>query len=59
MYCPKDFKPCIDDLCRGGGCLEMGGAQMYEKCIGCGAFISDDDHDACTCEEDDYEFEGS
>lgn len=25
MICPKDLKPCCDDLCYGGGCLAMGG----------------------------------
>ena len=56
MLCPKDFKPCCDDLCYGGGCLITGEA-MYERCGGCGALVSDDDHENCTC--DDYEDERS
>lgn len=32
----------------------MGGAPMLEKCRGCGAFISDDDMLACTC-DDEYD----
>jgi hypothetical protein len=55
MLCPKDFKPCIDDLCYGGGCLEMDGAPMYSRCDGCGAPVSDEDMDLCTCDPDDYE----
>lgn len=53
-YCPKDFRPCIDDLCYGGGCIEMDGAPMYNKCAGCGKFVSDDDHDNCICDDYDY-----
>lgn len=53
MLCPRDFKPCIDDLCYGGGCIESDGAAMYTRCPGCHALISDDDTYGCTC--DDYE----
>lgn len=28
MRCPKDFKPCIDSLCRGGGCIQMEGEPL-------------------------------
>lgn len=53
--CPKDFRPCCDDLCYGGGCIYTGEA-LYERCTGCGNLVSDDDHDECTCEyeDDDY-----
>lgn len=57
-YCPKDLSPCCDDLCIGGGCLKMNGAEMLEKCPGCGAFISDDDQDNCTCDPYDDETVG-
>lgn len=50
MICPKDFQPCIDDLCYGGGCIRMEGMAVYEKCDGCGALVSDDGHDECACE---------
>lgn len=54
-YCPKDGKPCIDDLCHGGGCLRMHGAPMLFKCPGgCGALISDDDTMDCMCDDDYY-----
>lgn len=53
-YCPKDMKPCIDDLCHGGGCLEMEGAPMYYRCNGCGKLVSEDDTDLCECEPEDY-----
>ena len=56
MLCPKDFKPCCDDLCHGGGCLMMEGMAMYHECEGCGALISDDDHDECSCEPDYYDY---
>ena len=49
MLCPKDLKPCVDDLCRGSGCVLTGEA-LYEKCHGCGALVSEDDHDDCICE---------
>lgn len=54
MLCPKDMKPCCDDLCYGGGCIDMGGAAMYKRCYGCGALVSDDDMEECTCEDDRY-----
>lgn len=50
MICPKDMKPCCDDLCYSGTCLCMPGVMPYEHCDGCGALVSEDDHDACTCE---------
>lgn len=52
VICPKTLHPCIDDLCYGGGCLELGGAPMLSKCPGCGALISDEDDMNCTCEEE-------
>lgn len=58
MLCPKDLKPCMDDLCYGGGCICSGyeGMGMYYKCDGCGALISDDDMDECECDPyPDYE----
>lgn len=54
MYCPKDFRPCCDDLCYGGGCLAMEGAPMLQKCDGCGAFISEEDSDNCTCDYEEF-----
>lgn len=53
MYCPKDFQPCCDDLCYGSGCLEMDGLPMYEKCPGCGKFISEEDTDSCECDPEE------
>ena len=54
MICPKDGKPCCDDLCYGGGCLELEGAPMLYRCPGCGVLISDEDDLDCTCEPYDY-----
>lgn len=53
MYCPKDLKPCIDDLCYGGGCIAMDGEPMVFKCPGCGQFVSDEDDEDCTCEPEE------
>ena len=53
MICPKDMKPCIDDLCYGGGCIEMNGAPMYYRCA-CGQLVSDGDMDNCLCEPEEY-----
>lgn len=49
-YCPKDLKPCIDDLCHGGGCIECNGEPLYYPCGGCGKLVSEDDGDLCVCE---------
>lgn len=60
MYCPKDFAPCADDLCRGANSCLYTKTALYERCPGrCGQLVSDDDHDMCECEpvydEDDHE----
>lgn len=58
MLCPKDMKPCCDDLCHGGGCLEMEGYPMLGVCDFCGGVIDDEipDCSTCTCgDEDDYD----
>lgn len=58
MLCPIDFKPCCDDLCHGGGCInDPGRSEMYEPCGGCGNYVSGSDKDDCTCEPDydDYD----
>ena len=50
MLCPKDFQPCIDDLCRGSNrCFDTGEA-LYEECHGCKQLVSSEDHEACICE---------
>lgn len=53
--CPKTMKPCIDDLCRGSGCLEMNGYPMLKVCVVCKGFIDDEISDCgtCTCDDDD------
>ena len=55
VICPKDMQPCCDDLCYGGGCLMMDGAPMLHKCLGCNAWISDDDTMDCVCEPEYFE----
>lgn len=56
-YCPADLKPCIDDLCYGGGCLNplAAGEAMLMRCDGCLQFVAIDgsDSEACECEPDD------
>lgn len=54
--CPATLKPCIGDLCYGGGCLRLGGEEMLVPCNGCGKLVgmhggNDDD---CECDTDDY-----
>ena len=57
MICPKDYRPCCDDLCRGGGCLRMGGYPMLVVCHKCKGFIDDenDQLSSCVCDEPDEE----
>ena len=55
--CPRTMEPCIDDMCYGGGCMEMEGYEMLEVCQFCGGTI---DHEiaecsTCTCDEEDRE----
>lgn len=55
--CPKDQKPCWDDLCYGSGCMQMDGYEMLEACAICGGYV---DHEfsecsTCTCDEADDE----
>lgn len=40
MICPKDGKPCCDDLCYGGGCL-YGGGPNFPLCPACGSTVDD------------------
>lgn len=62
--CPKDLKPCIDDLCFGGSCLLLPGVCPLTRCNGCGQFVSLDGSDLedCECEpeqrEDRWEDDG-
>ena len=52
-YCPKDLKPCPDDVCRGSGsCLEID-APLLKKCPRCGALF-DDEVLFCECPPDDW-----
>lgn len=54
--CPRDMKPCCDDLCYGGGCLWLGGEAMLERCPGgCGGLVAVDgsDNDDCRCDPAD------
>ena len=52
IYCPRDSKVCIDDLCYGGSCLMMAGVAPGERCDGCGVVVFRDIED-CRCELDD------
>jgi hypothetical protein len=58
MFCPKDFQPCCDDLCRGSRrCFEIDEAMM-ERCE-CGGLVAVDgsDNEQCTCDPYDYDDE--
>lgn len=65
MICPKDMKPCCDDICRGGGCLQYGGTVPgLTTCGGCGQLVpidgSPDDVFECECEcEPEYDMENA
>lgn len=57
MPCPKDGRPFCDDLCYGGGCLQMSGYSMLAQCTLCGGTIDEEipDCGTCTCDEiDEY-----
>lgn len=53
--CPATLQPCIDDLCRAGGCLRMPDVPPLMKCV-CNELVGidgSDPLDACACYEDD------
>lgn len=61
MICPKDGSACVDDLCRGSGCMAMDGYPMLEMCRVCGGLI---DHEnpsigTCSCDDGDDDFHDS
>jgi len=54
--CPKDYKPCCDDLCHGGGCLRMNGYEMLVVCDVCKGIIDEEIPECGTCKcGEDYE----
>ncbi len=54
MICPKDFQPCVDDMCYGGGCMRMNGEPMLTRCDSCGCICDDNLNGVCDlCELDD------
>ena len=61
--CPKNFRPCIDDLCYAGDCLALPGVPPLTHCGGCGELVGldgSDPLDSCECplgDGDDYEIE--
>ena len=50
--CPKDGKPCVDDLCRGSGVCMRTGMEMWETCPMCHRVFSDEFDIRCACEPD-------
>lgn len=54
LVCPKDLKPCCDDLCRGSGCLRLCGVEMVELCKGCG-HPEDPYFGLCTCDPEYFD----
>ncbi len=57
--CPKDFKPCIDDMCRGSDMCALGGGELISKCTACGG-LQCDFFDNCTCDpwyQDDEDYD--
>lgn len=55
MLCPRTLQHCIDDLCHGSGCLEMGGYPMLAECHACGGYIDEEypEDSTCICGSDD------
>ena len=53
--CPKNNQPCMDDMCRGSGCMEMDGYAMLQRCQFCNGTIDEElpECSTCTCEDDD------
>ena len=51
--CPKDCKPCIDDLCRGSGTCMRTGTEMWEQCSICHQVYSEEYGVECACDPDD------
>ena len=57
--CPKDGKPCIDDVCRGSGVCGITGNDMWEECPHCHGIYSTEFGVDCACEPcDDYDEDG-
>lgn len=50
--CPKDSKPCIDDICRGSGICGMTGLEMWDQCDRCHALYSYEFGVECECDRD-------
>lgn len=53
LFCPVDAKPCVDDLCHGGGCIRALGAPMLSECTECGGLV--DDGMGFVCEECEWD----
>jgi len=51
--CPKDFKSCPDDLCRGSGTCMRTGSELLELCAVCHHVYSPEYDIDCACEPDD------
>ena len=60
MICPRDGSACPDDLCRGSGCMSMGGYEMLTLCDACGGLIDHEigDLSTCTCDDQDGYYGG-
>ena len=54
LVCPKNGYACMDDICRGSGCIEMDGYQMLRQCDFCGGWIDAEipECSTCTCDDD-------
>ena len=53
--CPKDFKVCVDDLCRGSGVCLRTGDYLLDECPRCHQPVSPDIDCGCPTEDDDFE----
>lgn len=53
--CPKSGFNCCDDLCLGGGCIEMEGYPMLQRCPLCNGLIDEEIPECSTCVCEDEE----
>lgn len=60
--CPKDGKPCIDDVCRGCGICAITGTELWDQCPHChGVYLAEFGVDCCCVDaamsEDFYDYD--
>lgn len=54
MICPKDFKPCMDDICV-YSCIRMPECEPLAQCHVCRQIVGPDVD--CACEPEPYDYD--